>query len=156
MLAVLELIRIAFNPLLGTVVGAALAGEPQLSKELTRICRRESHCRLVGAHVRDVWAGPVMAKKAKARGWLQAECFWHRGDATRFSTRGIHGMSAAYSLRFVDTCLPPEALDIPLVSAYIAAKRSRFMCERHGACNRKERHRRWVGAAKYDRQQRSG
>lgn len=156
MLAVLELIRIAFNPLLGTVVGAALAGEPQLSKELTRICRRESHCRLVGAHVGDLGAGPVMARKAKARGWLQPDCVWHRGDATRFSTRGIHGISAAYSLRFVDVCLPPEVLDIPLVSAYIAAKRSRFMCERHGACTRKERHRRWVGAAKYDRQQRSG
>ena len=144
----------ALDPVLATLVGSALAGEPGLAKELTAICRRESHCRLVGAHAGDASAGPLMRKKAMARGWLDPECVWHRGDGRRFSTRGIYGMSAAYSLRFVDACMPPEVLDVPVVSAYVAAKRSRFMCDRHGACTRQQRHRRWVGAAKYDRRQR--
>ncbi|MEM6994393.1 MAG: hypothetical protein AAF721_28015 [Myxococcota bacterium] len=152
MLLLLELARLAFDPVLATLVGSLVAGEPQLAKELLSICRRESHCRPVGAHVKDMPAGPTMHRKAMARDWLADDCIWHRGDPYRFSTRGVHGISAAYSLRFVGRCLPPEALDIPIVSAYAAAKRSRFMCDRHGACDRQQRHRRWVGTAKYDRQ----
>lgn len=153
MALLIALARIAFDPPLATVVGTLLAGEPRLARELLAICRRESHCRAVRAHVRDMQAGPIMFKKAMARGWLSEACIWHGGDRHRYSTRGVHGISAAYSLRFVGVCLPPEALDIPLVSAYAAARRSRHMCERHGACTRHERHRRWVGSAKYDRRQ---
>lgn len=151
MLLLIELARIAFDPVLATVLGTLLAGEPGLAPELLSICRRESHCRPVGAHPGDRPAGPTMYRKAMARGWLSEACVWHGGDPYRFSTRGVHGLSAAYSMHFVAKCVPPEALDIPLVSAFAAARRSRFMCERHGACNRQQRHRRWVGTAKYDR-----
>jgi hypothetical protein len=138
------------DPLLGTVLGAWLAGEAELADELVEICERESHCRFVGAHVRDRPAGPAMLRAALRVGWLDPECPFVFGDGRRFSTRGVHGLSAAYSLRFLGQCVPPELLDLPLFSAIAAARRSRNMCTRHRACTREERHRRWVGAGKYD------
>jgi hypothetical protein len=138
------------EPVLATVLGAWLAGEAELADELVEICRRESHCRFVGAHVRDRPAGPRMRRNALRVGWLDAACPFVAGDGRRFSTRGVHGLSAAYSLRFLGDCVPPELLDVPLFSAIAAARRSRNMCVRHRACTPEERHRRWVGAGKYD------
>ena len=58
-------------------------------------------------------------------GWLDSWCPWHVGpdDPERFSVRGSFGLSAAYSLRFLGPCLPPELLDIPVISAFAAARR---------------------------------
>ncbi len=140
-----------FDPVVATVLGAWLAGEPDFADELLQICRRESHCRIVRAHPRDRRAGPAMRRGALRVGWLDPECPFVEGDGRRFSTRGIHGLSAAYSLRFLGSCLPPEVLDVPLLSAIAATKRSRHMCRRQRACTKEERRRQWIGAAKYDR-----
>jgi hypothetical protein len=149
LIAVLKLALL--DPVVATVLGAWLAGEPELSRELLQICRRESHCRFIGEHPRDRDAGPAMRRGALRVGWLDAECPFVEGDGRRFSTRGIHGLSAAYSLRFLGHCLPPELLDVPLFSAIAAARRSRNLCRRQRACTTEERRRHWIGALKYDR-----
>jgi hypothetical protein len=143
------------DPVGSSWLAAVWVGEPQLAQELVATCRRESHCRLVGGHEQDASTGAVMRRKAMAVGWLDEECGWHAGAGRRFSTRGVHGMSAAYTLRFVGECLPPEVLDVPFVSALAAARRMQAQCRDHGACSRAARHRLWMGAAKYDRQRKA-
>lgn len=148
------LLRIAlWDPVGASMLGAALVGAPELGPELVHICRRESHCRPVGAHEVDAWAGPLMYRKAVGVGWLDPACPFHHGSSERFSTRGVHGLAAAYSLRFLPDCLPPEVLDVPLVSAIAAARRAQHQCRRHGACDRTQRRRRWAGARKWDRRE---
>jgi hypothetical protein len=145
------LLRFAItDPVSSSMLAAGLVGEPALGAELVAICRRESRCRPIGAHPRDAASGPLMRRKALGVGWLDADCIWHHGDGTRFSTRGAHGLSASYSLRFLPGCLPPEALDVPLLSAIAAARRAQAQCRSHGACSRVERHRYWMGARKWD------
>jgi hypothetical protein len=140
------------DPVGSSWLAAVVVEQPALGPELVATCRRESHCRLVGAHAQDAGVGPLMRRKALAVGWLDPDCGWHAGDGRRFSTRGVHGMSAAYTLRFVSQCLPPEVLDVPFVSALAAARRMQAQCRTHGACTRAARHRMWMGAGKYDRQ----
>lgn len=146
-----ELLLVVLDPVTSSAVAAVVVGDPALAPELVGICRRESHCRWVGAHVHDAWAGPTMYRNAVRVGWLDPSCRFHRGDRTRFSTRGVHGLSAAYSLKFVGGCVPPEVLDVPLVSAIAAARRAREQCTRHGACTTEARRRFWTGARRYDR-----
>jgi hypothetical protein len=142
-----------FHPVIASLLGATLAGQPDFGPELVDICERESHCRLVGAHPGDRHAGSSMYRNAMRVGWLDSHCIFHRGDPQRFSTRGVHGMSAAYTLRWLG-CAPPEILDIPLVSAFAASLRAEHQCRKHGACTRIARHRQWVGPAKWDRTKR--
>jgi hypothetical protein len=147
-----ELLLVVLDPVTSSAVAAVVIGEPTLAPELLGICRRESHCRWVGAHKLDAWAGPTMYRNAVRVGWLDPQCTFHRGtDPMRYSTRGAHGLSAAYSLRFVGGCLPPEALDVPFVSALAAARRAHEQCKKHRACTREGRRRYWVGAGRYDK-----
>lgn len=143
------------DPVTSSAVAAVVVGQPELAPELVHICRRESHCRWIGAHATDAWAGTRMFRNAVRVGWLDPGCKFHRGARPRFSTRGVHGLSAAYSLRFIGTCLPPEVLDVPLVSAIAAARRAREQCRRYAACTTETRRRMWVGAQRYDRMRRA-
>ena len=153
----LTLLRtVLFEPVGASMLGAAITGQPEFGPELVGICKRESHCRPVRAHAIDAWAGELMRRKALKVGWLDERCPFHHGTPERFSTRGVHGLSAAYTLRFLGPCLPPEVLDVPLVSAVAASLRARHQCNKHGACDKTGRRRRWAGAAKYDRRQREG
>ncbi len=143
-----------------TRAGAAMAGRPDLADELVDICRRESpgsSCTtVVGLHPPSLNPVEGMYRKASERGWL-ATCpentAHDAADRERFGVRGVHGLSAAYSLWHLGPCLAPEVLDIPFISAVIAAKRATYQCEAPHlrACTRKARHRLWVGAAKFDR-----
>lgn len=146
-----ELLLVIVDPVASSALAAVVVGEPELAPELLQICRRESHCRWVGAHPADVWAGAVMQRKALRAGWLDPQCRHHRGAPERYSTRGVHGLSASYSLRFIEACVPPEVLDVPLVSAVVAARRARGQCRAHGACTSSARHRLWAGARRFDR-----
>ena len=104
--------------------------------ELAHVCERESRCLPVGIHARDAHHGRVAYRKAVARGWLDPEgCIWHHGSPERFSTRGQAGMIAAYTLRHLPGCLPPEVLDLPIVSAIAAHRRAASeACDRHSRC----------------------
>jgi hypothetical protein len=145
------LLRIVLDPAASSVFAANVIGHPELADELVWICRRESHCELVGVHDGDRAAGRSMHANAMRVGWLDPSCAFHRGDPQRFTTRGPHGLSAAYSLRFLGACLPPEALDIPLLSAIAAARRATAQCRDHGACTPSARHRMWIGVRKSKR-----
>jgi hypothetical protein len=155
MFALLQFILglISIEPEPASMIAANIVGKPELADELHVVCKRESKCSRVGIHDGDRWAGKTMYRKAMQVGWLDAWCPWHANtdDPERFSVRGSFGLSAAYSLRFLAPCLPPEVLDIPVVSAYAAAKRMLSQCEKHGACERKGYRRYWVGAKRYDR-----
>jgi len=96
-----------------------------------------------------------MYNNATRVGWLNPQCPFHRGSPGRFSTRGVHGLSAAYSLRFLGSCVPPEALDVPLLSAIAAARRAMSQCRRHGACSAGARHRMWIGLGRVAKSGRS-
>jgi len=149
MIALLQLLLsiISIEPRPAAEIVAAMFGQPEVANELQVICHRESRCKSIGIHERDRWAGKTMHRNAMRVGWLQSWCPWHQKpkDPDRFSVRGSFGLSAAYSLRFLAPCLPPEVLDIPLVSAYAAAKRAIAQCERYGACTRAEHRSYWAG-----------
>jgi len=151
----IQLFRIAFDPVASSMLAASLVGQPDLGQELVAICRRESNCRMVGVHPADQWAGRRMYNNATRVGWLNPQCPFHRGSPGRFSTRGVHGLSAAYSLRFLGSCVPPEALDVPLLSAIAAARRAMSQCRRHGACSAGARHRMWIGLGRVAKSGRS-
>jgi hypothetical protein len=163
--ALLWLRLLTLPPEPATRAGAAMADRPDLAAELVDICRRESpgdDCKtLVGAHPPVANRARAMYRKAVRRGWL-ATCEHNTAsdtaDQDRFGVRGAHGLSAAYSLWHIGPCLAPETLDIPFLSAVIAARRATYQCEaRHlRACTREARRRLWVGAAKYDRQVATG
>ena len=148
-----------------TRAGAAMAGRADLARELVDICRRESPgsdcATLVGAHPPRANLARAMYRKAIKRGWL-ATCPLNTAtdttDQDRFGVRGAHGLSAAYSLWHIGDCLAPEVLDVPFLSAVIAARRATYQCETPHlrACTREARRRLWVGAAKYDRQVATG
>jgi len=148
-----------------TRAGAAMAGRPDLARELVDICRRESPgndcATLVGSHPPTANRARAMYRKAIQRGWL-ATCPLNTAsdtaDQDRFGVRGAHGLSAAYSLWHIGDCLAPEVLDVPFLSAVIAARRATYQCEAPHlrACSREARRRLWVGAAKYDRQVATG
>lgn len=122
-------------------------------RELVGIARRESHCQPVGIHDRDRSAARLMYRKARRKGLLRSDCPHHEGHYSRFGVRGGHGLSAAYTMRFLP-CMPPEVLDIPIFSAYAAMKRMQAACKRYGACDKQSRRRLWAGARNYDRRNR--
>jgi hypothetical protein len=163
--ALLWLRLLTLPPEPATRAGAAMAGRTDLADELVDICRRESpgdDCTtLVGAHPPVANRARAMYRKAVKRGWL-ATCADNTAvdtaDQDRFGVRGAHGLSAAYSLWHLGDCLAPEVLDVPFLSAVIAARRATYQCEAPHlrACTREARRRLWVGAAKYDRQVASG
>ena len=120
---------------------AARAIDARMEPELLRICRRESRCRRVGIHDLDSWASHVAYTRAERAGWLNHTCQPEktrsaapgssRDSRGRWSSRGSHGLMAAYHLRFlVVPCLPPEILDIPFFSAIAAAKKLNSICKK--------------------------
>lgn len=144
----------SLEPVEATWTAATVAGWPGFARELVSICKRESpghDCkRRVGVHGNDPdWAVERFYRKAKARGWIAPErCPQHRRAPIEFAVRGMHGLAAAYSLRFLGECVAPEALDNPYLSAYTATKRAQAMCLKHKACSRSERHSLWRGKAR--------
>lgn len=161
LLALLWLRLFTLPPEPATRAGAAMAGRVDLADELVAICRRESPgsaCdTLVGLHPPAKNPAAGMYRKAVRSGWL-GTCALNTAtsaaDRGRFGVRGVHGMSAAYSLWHLGPCLAPEVLDVPFLSAVVAARRATYQCRAPHlrACTREARHRLWVGAAKYDRQ----
>lgn len=102
--------------------------------ELRRICHRESvgpgagACRPVRVHAIDLKFSARAWRKSVAVGWLDPEC--QPLDAGPWSTRGSWGLFAAYHARFLPACSPAWLFDVPLVSAYVAAKKLEGHCAR--------------------------
>ena len=89
------------------------------SGHLRAICYRESRCAWVGEHPGDRWLGPLAHAKAWRRGLLWAPWQRFRGG---WGTRGPWGLISAYHAPWG---LPAQALDLPVVSAWIAARKLR-------------------------------
>lgn len=113
------------GPVEASLVGARLAGVPGLASELLDICATESQCTAVGIHrgrLRRV-SGRDFYRRARAAGLLDACPAHDLGDGERWGIRGAHGLAAAYSVHLLGECVPPEALDVPLLSAIVTARR---------------------------------
>lgn len=125
-------LALLFDVRVATLIGAALAGAPELGERLVNVARRESRLLPIGVHAIDAWAGRRVAP---------ADCP-KLADPAGWSTRGAHGLMAAYTMRHLPTWLrcSPWVLDVPLVSAFAAARRARSK-----ACHRHPRCRSWLG-----------
>jgi hypothetical protein len=115
--------------------------DPGERAQLMAIGWRESRLRAVGRHKVDAvprgWTGPGLARARTvgARAWARAvqrrlldpgACpLQARGEPSSWSTRGPWGLVAAYSVPYLPGCWPPWALDVPLVSAWVARQRLR-------------------------------
>jgi hypothetical protein len=123
-----------------SVLAAYTVGRPDLAHELVRITRREANGKRRGVHTRDAWASSLAWRRAVSRGYLDPTC---QPNGPGWSTRGAHGLIAAYHLHLVPEvgpCAGPEVMDIPGVSALAAARKAR----RFPSCE--GRVRAWVGA----------
>lgn len=119
-----------YTPTEAAHVAAVAVGAPEMERELLRICRRESRCLgRVKVHEIDAWASHRVYKKAAKRGWVDPKCQAYVPKG--WSTRGAFGLMAAYNLHKLGIpCLPPEAMDVPIVSALIAAKKLEVECSK--------------------------
>ncbi len=137
---ILTLFLMLLDPVASTRLAAG-AVDARMEVELLRICHRESRCRRVGVHNIDAWASHVAYERAERVGWIDGTCQPEkplsealrssRDSARRWSSRGSHGLMAAYHLRFLEVpCLPPEILDVPIFSAIAAARKLDSICEK--------------------------
>ena len=111
----------ALHPKAAAVLAAALLGRIDIAPDLIGICQRESRCAAVSVHERDAhlsrrgWRGQVRL------GHLDPECQPYKARA--WATRGPWGLSAASHWEYLPRCYSPAILDVPLVSALIAARK---------------------------------
>lgn len=127
-------------------------GDEKVYRDLLKVCQRETRCSLVFAHSTDSelsgrgWYGQVRL------GHLDASCQPKRqkcllttpgrGDEVRstcWASHGAWGLSAASSWEEISPwwrCYRPWVLDIPIVSAAIAAKRLKVNCPGRKWCPR--------------------
>lgn len=106
-------------------LAAWLHGRPDIAPALVRVCWRESRCTAIGVHAvdahRDGWHGQV--RLGHLRPWCQP---W---EPRAWTTRGAFGLSAASHWDYLPACYPPEVLDVPLVSAWVAAGKYLERCD---------------------------
>lgn len=124
----------SLEPVEASIAGARLAGVPGLASELLDICGTESRCERVGIHAggRPRVRGESFWQRARAVGWL-GSCEAHAfDDGARWGIRGVHGLAAAYSVRWLGPCVAPEALDVPVLSAIVTARRLGELASRYG------------------------
>jgi len=109
-------------------VAAWWVGRPDIAPALIRICGRESRCTRIGVHARDTDVDPSDGWRGQVRlGHIDPRCQPYRPDT--WSTRGAWGLWAAAHWRYLPPCYQPEILDVPLVSALVAAKKYLRTCE---------------------------
>lgn len=118
------LARLVLDARVASYVGALIAGEPELGPVLEHIARRESRLELVGVHPADLWMERTLGEG--------------------YSTRGVHGCVAAFTLPHLGAWAWPYPwlLDVPLVSAFASAKRAT-----HWRCRATRGCRSWLGLA---------
>jgi hypothetical protein len=129
-------------------------GRRDLGEQLERIAYRESigkrgaretvaeawaRSAAVGVHVRDAASSRRVWRKMVRRGALDPACQPYEDGA--WSTRGPWGLMAGLHARWLPRCFQPHWLDVPLVSALVAARKYLEQCEpqprpRRGWCKR--------------------
>lgn len=115
--------------------GARIAGAPWAAEELVKVSFVESRHTRLGLHGGLNRAGRDFYRRALRVGWLKP-CQQHSPD--EWGVRGSFGLVAAYHIRHLEGCAQPAALDVPIVSAVLAA-RWWIELRRRGFCDYKAR-----------------
>lgn len=118
-----------------SAAGARLAGIPWAAHELHKVAHAESRNTVQAEHAGLNRRGRDFHRRALAVGWL-APCQDYDPDA--WGVRGTYGLVAAYHVRHLGACVRPEAVDVPLIGAYLAAL-SWERLRRSGLCDYKAR-----------------
>lgn len=127
-------------------ISAYITGQPEAAEILTRTAKRESRLKRIGVHERDQHHSRTVWVKSVKRGWVRKWCQPYR--ANQWSTRGQHGLMAGYHMRYLPLggfCMPPSVFDIPLVSAYAAARKLKKACEKERKCTYRNITKYWHG-----------
>ena len=112
---------------------------------LVETCMLESGCRApIGVHADDAHLGEPAWRGVWQRARVAHDCAFYPDPSTvddswfpNASTRGNHGLIAAYHVRLLGPCVPLEALDVPFFSAWAAAEKARRACASMRAQGRK-------------------
>lgn len=119
----------AIPPRPAATIAAWLVGRPSIADGLRAISWRESRNTRVGVHPGDAGRSDEVHANAVRVGWLDpANCPAHAYRPGVWSTHGAWGLMAGYNLKWIGGCLPPEALDVPIVSALAAARKYVARC----------------------------
>lgn len=117
----------ALPPVPAAYVAAAVTGQPDIGPQLVAVCQRESRCQAVGVHAIDADRDPSDGWAAQVRmGHLRAWCQPYTPDT--WSTRGPWGLWAAAHWAYLPPCYQAAWLDVPVVSAVVAARKYRRRC----------------------------
>lgn len=120
-------VAVSLEPVTAAHVVAYAHGRPGLADGLVEVCRRESRCLRIGPHKIDADLDPSDGYRGQVRlGHLRPWCQRYRENA--WHTRGAFGLSAASHHAYLFPCYPPEILDVPLVSAWVAARKMLARC----------------------------
>lgn len=130
MLRVALLLARAIRPISAAYIAAWAVGAPWIAPDLVRICKRESPghacARAVGVHRRDAWVSDREWRSQVRLGHLDPVC--QRDQPGEWGPRGNWGLSAASHWQFLPVCYQPQWLDVPLVSAIVAARKYLKRC----------------------------
>lgn len=140
MIGLILQILLSLDPVQSSHVVAIWHGRPELALQLQRVCRRESRCQAIGIHAIDAHLSARAYWGQVQLGHLRRVCQAHGSDFGRWGTRGAFGLQAAAHWPYLPVCYQPEALDVPLVSAFVAASKWLRVCDRRrrsGWCPRR-------------------
>jgi len=128
----MTVIRLLLNdPKIAAFVVALLHGNPDVTDDLVSICYRESLCRPITVHQIDTANDPSDGWRGQVNlGHLRPACQPYRPNV--WATRGAFGLSAASHWRYLPACYPPEILDVPIVSAFVAYRKYTGVCQARG------------------------
>lgn len=139
-------------------LAARLVGRPDLAPELVRRCASESRCCAAdparrpppdkcaryGLHGTRHNPPGSAYYAAAARQLSPSTCPEHqRGQVERWGVRGIHGNAGTIGALVLGVCVPPEALDVPILSALATARRLIDLEARYGLTTAQERALAW-------------
>ena len=126
MLSFLLLLASLLPPRPAAHVAAWAVGEPSIASALLAICHRESRCKPIRVHHGDDDGSRGAWLYQTRVGHLDPQCQpYGRGG---WATRGAWGLSAASHWQFLPDCYQPQILDVPIVSAYVAARKYLSVC----------------------------
>lgn len=137
MLRVLLAALALIHPVHAAHVAAWAHGRSDIAPALIQICDRESPgnaCGYVGLHARDARRAPHGGWGAQVRmGHLRAWCQPYRPET--WSTRGPWGLWASAHWRYLPPCYQAAWLDVPIVSAWVAAAKYLERCDQPFTCS---------------------
>lgn len=117
----------ALSPIEAAEVAARIVGRPDIAPALVKICQRESRCKAIGVHARDAWVSRSGWTGQVQLGHIDRECQPYKKG--QWATRGAWGLNASVHWRYLPACYQPEVLDVPIVSAVVAAKKFLKRCD---------------------------